>query len=78
LNTRRVSFTLTARRHVEQQQAWWRENRDYPELFAEELDQALKIIAMLPGAGTLYAQSPIPGIRRVLPQTGRRTSLLHV
>jgi hypothetical protein len=38
LNTRRVSFTLTARRHVEQQQAWWRENRDYPELFAEELD----------------------------------------
>jgi len=34
-------------------------------VFAEELDQALKIIAMLPGAGTLYAQSPIPGIRRV-------------
>jgi hypothetical protein len=65
LKTRHVSFTLTARRHVEQQQAWWRENRDYPEVFAEELDQALAIITMLPGAGTLYAHSPIPGVRRV-------------
>ena len=34
-------------------------------MFAEELDEALRIVAMLPGAGTVYASSPIPGVRRV-------------
>jgi hypothetical protein len=32
-------------------------NRDHPDVFTEELEQALQIIATLPGAGTLYAQS---------------------
>jgi plasmid stabilization system protein ParE len=40
-------------------------NRDHPDVFTEELEQALHIIAVLPGAGTLYAQSPVPGVRRV-------------
>jgi hypothetical protein len=40
-------------------------NRDHPDVFTEELEQALQIIAVLPGAGTLYAQSPVPGVRRV-------------
>ena len=40
-------------------------NRDNPDVFTEELEQALKIIATLPGAGSLYAQSPVPGVRRV-------------
>jgi hypothetical protein len=40
-------------------------NRDHSDVFAEELEQALKIVAMLPGAGTPYAQSPIPGVRRL-------------
>lgn len=35
-------------------------------MFAEELEQALKILATLPGAGTLHAQSPVPGVRRPL------------
>jgi hypothetical protein len=65
LKQRHVSFTLTAQRHVAQEKAWWFENRDYPEVFVEELEQALKIVALLPGAGTLYARSPIPGVRRV-------------
>ena len=34
-------------------------------MFAEELEQALEIIAVLPGAGTVYTRSPIPGVRRV-------------
>jgi hypothetical protein len=34
-------------------------------VFIEELEHALQIITALPGAGTLYAQSPVPGIRRV-------------
>jgi plasmid stabilization system protein ParE len=40
-------------------------NRDHADVFAEELGQAIKIVAMLPGAGTPYAQSPVPGVRRV-------------
>jgi plasmid stabilization system protein ParE len=34
-------------------------------VFTEELEHAVQIIAALPGAGTLYAHSPVPGIRRV-------------
>ena len=40
-------------------------NRDHADVFATELEQAIKIVAMLPGAGTPYAQSPVPGVRRV-------------
>ena len=59
MKQRHVSFTRTAQRHVAQEKAWWLENRDYPEVFVEELTQALKVIAVLPGAG--YARSPIFG-----------------
>jgi plasmid stabilization system protein ParE len=65
LKQRRVRFTSTAQKHVEREKAWWLENRDHAEAFAEELEQALKIIAILPGAGSPYAKSPIPNIRRV-------------
>ena len=40
-------------------------NRDHADALAEELEQAIKIVAMLPAAGTPYAQSPVPGVRRV-------------
>jgi hypothetical protein len=40
-------------------------NRDSSDVFAEELEQPLKIITTLPGAGTVYPQSPVPGVRRV-------------
>ena len=65
MKQRHVSFTLTAQQHVTREKAWWLENRDHPEVFAEELEQALKVVAMLPGAGTPYTSSPIPGVRRV-------------
>jgi hypothetical protein len=42
LKQRHVSFTRTAQQHVAQEKAWWLENRDYPEVFVEELEQALK------------------------------------
>jgi hypothetical protein len=65
LKKRRVRFTATAQEQVRRDEAWWRANRDHPEVFAEELAQAIQIITALPGAGTLYAQSPVPGVRRV-------------
>ena len=65
MKNRRVRFTATAQEHVRREKAWWLANRDHPDVFTEELEQALQIIAVLPGAGTLYAQSPVPGVRRL-------------
>ena len=65
MKQRHVSFTLTAQRHVAQEKAWWLENRDYPEVFVEELEQAVKVVAVLPGAGAPYTQSSVPGVRRI-------------
>ena len=41
------------------------QNRDHVDVFVEELEQALKIVALLPGAGSIYMRSPIPDVRRV-------------
>ncbi|HEY3739388.1 MAG TPA: hypothetical protein VGL53_06070, partial [Bryobacteraceae bacterium] len=65
LKRRHVSFTFTARQHVAREKAWWLETRDHPEFSAEELEQALKVVAGLPGAGTIYAASSVRGVRRV-------------
>ena len=65
MKNRHIRFTATAREHVRREQAWWLANRDHVDVFADDLDQALKIIAVLPGAGALYTQSPVPGVRRI-------------
>ena len=65
MKQRRVRFTFVAQQHVVRERAWWFENRDQGEVFAEELEQALQIVATLPSAGTPYANSPVSGIRRV-------------
>jgi plasmid stabilization system protein ParE len=43
-------------------------------VFADELERALEVVSRLPGAGSPYVASPVPGVRRVYL---RRTSL-HV
>jgi hypothetical protein len=48
LKNRRVRFTATAQEHVRREKAWWLANRDHSDVFTEELEQALKIIAALP------------------------------
>ena len=65
MKPRHVRFTLTAEQHAKREHAWWVKNRDRTEVFAEELEQALKIVAILPGAGSVYAPSPVHGVRRV-------------
>jgi len=65
LKNRRIRFTATAQEHVRRENAWWLANRDDTGVFAEELEQALKIAATLPGAGTPYVQFPVPGVRRI-------------
>jgi len=65
LKNRTIHFTATAQEQIRREKAWWLANRDHADVFAEELEQALRIIAGLPGAGTLYAPSPVQGVRRV-------------
>jgi plasmid stabilization system protein ParE len=65
LTHRRVRFTSGAFDHVRRQKAWWVKNRDYPEVFADELKRVLEILLRMPGIGTPYKLSPIPGVRRV-------------
>lgn len=65
MSERRVRFTETAAAHVESERAWWKENRDYQEVFATEVEQALRLVALLPGSGTLYPRTTVDGLRRI-------------
>jgi plasmid stabilization system protein ParE len=65
VTSRRVRFTATAQEHVGREKAWWLENRNHTEIFATELEEALKILALLPGAGTPYIPAGVVGLRRI-------------
>ena len=68
MNPRRVRFTATAQRHVRREKAWWIENRIHQTVFVAEFEEALRVIAILPGAGTAYPQGGITGLRRLYVQ----------
>jgi len=65
LKPRQVRFTATAQEHVRREKGWWIEHRTQTEIFVDELEAALRIIARLPGAGAIYRESPTTGVRRV-------------
>ena len=65
MKQRRVRFTATARRQVDREKAWWLQNRDYQETFASEVEVALKILAILPAAGSLYPHTNVAALRRL-------------
>ena len=65
MTPRRVRFTATAGRHVHREKAWWIENRIHTGVFAAEFEEALRVLALLPGAGTAYLPGGIPGLRRL-------------
>lgn len=46
-------------------QGWWKKNTPRPELVVEEIEQALRLIAALPGAGAPYELGPVRGVRRL-------------
>ena len=64
MKPRRVRFTNTATSHVDRERAWWQANRDHQDLVATELEKALEILALLPGAGAPYTQTGVPNLRR--------------
>ena len=73
MKPRRVRFTATAQRHVTREKIWWLENRlhneifatEFEEIFATEFEEGLRVLSLLPGAGTPYAAAGIPGLRRL-------------
>ena len=65
MKRRRVRFTDTATSHVDHERAWWLENRHHQDLFATELEKAIEILALLPGAGTSYTRTGVPDLRRL-------------
>lgn len=65
MTARRVRFTATASQHIALERAWWVANRDHQDLFATEIEGAIRIVAVLPGAGTPYTKSSTPELRRL-------------
>ena len=61
MTPRFVRFTATARRHVPREKTWWIENRVHIDVFAAELEDALKFVAFVPAAGTTYSQAGVAG-----------------
>jgi plasmid stabilization system protein ParE len=74
LTRRRVRFTSTALEQVRREKAWWIQNRDHPDVFADELERVVEILSALPGIGSPYDQSPIVGVSRVY----MRRAAVHV
>ena len=60
-----MRFTATARDHVARAREWWLENRDYRDVFATELEEAVQLVARMPGAGTRYPDAGVAGLRRL-------------
>jgi hypothetical protein len=58
---------------------WWRTNRSAsPDLFAQELAQALSTVELAPEAGHRYSHPEIKGVRRVpLRATRNHVYYLH-
>ncbi len=65
MKRRRVVFSETARDHVRSTKAWWIENSLHPHVLAEEIDQTIVLLSILPGAGTLYEKGGFIGLRRI-------------
>jgi plasmid stabilization system protein ParE len=65
LKERFVRFTATAQRHIKREKTWWFENRADTDAFATEVEDALRILALFPGIGTLYTAAGVSGLRRL-------------
>jgi len=44
---------------VQQEKAWWNKRRIHSELFAAELEAALRLLALLPATGSIYTKVSI-------------------
>ena len=62
-----VVFTRRAERHVQEAGSWWKKNRTKaPGALAEELGNALRLVASQPDVGATAVNVRLPSVRRVL------------
>jgi len=60
---RKLRFTATAREHVRLLKQWWKKNSVRPEILDHDLNEALKMLSVVPGIGQPYPSAP--GVRRL-------------
>ena len=72
MKQRRVVTTPEADEDARQIDEWWIRNRGAaPNLFLEELADALALLGLVPGVGVRYAHPETPGLRRYLLRSTR-------
>jgi plasmid stabilization system protein ParE len=70
--SRAIVITPVAEAQIRAIDKWWRTNRSAsPDLFAEELGQAIATIELAPGAGRRHVHPELKGVRRVPLRTTR-------
>jgi len=62
---RKVVFTQRSRDQLRTAKTWWIDNERPVGILADEIEQAVDFLALLPGAGTPYPQAEITGLRRL-------------
>jgi len=73
-----VVVSPEAERQIDAIDAWWRTNRQAaPQLFIEELAEAVAMIEFAPEVGRRYAHPELKGVRRVLLRATRHQRLLR-
>jgi hypothetical protein len=65
VNRRRVQFTATAREQLRATVVWWREQRHSTEALADEIEEAVELVAIPPGVGAADRSCPVDGVRRL-------------
>lgn len=75
MTRRKIRFTATAREHLRLLKRWWRENSARPEILDHDLGEAIRTLSVLPGIGSPYRTTSIPGVRRLFVE--RLTSHLY-
>jgi len=50
---------------VAHEKTWWLEKRLHIDVFATEIDEAVRMLSLLPGAGTPYTRTSTRGLRRL-------------
>ncbi len=72
MKKRRVVTTREADDDARGIDLWWMSNRPAaPNLFVEELADAIALLAIEPGVGIRYASRAIPGLHRMLLRASR-------
>ena len=65
MRRRKVVFTQRSRDQLRAAKIWWIDNDQPVGILADEIEQAVSLLALMPGAGSLYPQAKIAGLRRL-------------